>query len=299
MREKKKDSTKSSAGALISPLDFRKPSVKAGYIICFIFLIILAVICIVPPVWIMTSSLKDTNEFYSIPPTLIPKSFHPEKIPVVWGKLKLGKSYINTIGYIAGSISCSVIFSGLMGYSLSKLKPAGHKVVWALIMLTMMVPNTVSMVPIYKNIISFPLLHVNLINTYIPMFMMAGANAFYVLVFKNFFDGIPSFMLEAARIDGCNEWRTFFSIMIPNSKPIILTAVILSFNGAWSDFFWPMMVLKNEDLYTVMVKIYSIANISQDQLVIALTFAMLPPIILFIFFQKYIMQGFSMSGFKM
>ena len=157
------------------------------------------------------------------------------------------------------------------------------------------------MVPIYKNIVEFPLLNINLINTYWPMWLMAGANAFYVIIYKSFFDGIPTELLEAGKLDGCNDFTSFTKIILPLSKPIISTMIILSFNGAWGDFFWPYMVLKDSNMQTIMVDVYKMqqsTTVQINTLLLAIAFAIIPPIIVFIFFQKKIMNGFTMSGIK-
>ena len=143
------------------------------------------------------------------------------------------------------------------------------------------------------------IVNLHMLNTYWPMILMAGYNAFLTIVFKSFFDGIPSALIESAQIDGCTRLGVFFRIVLPLSKAVMFTAAILSFNAAWGDFFWPLLVLKDRSVYTIMVEVYTVQqNIAQDQALIILTFAIIPPAIMFVFFQKYIMQGMTMSGIK-
>jgi multiple sugar transport system permease protein len=161
----------------------------------------------------------------------------------------------------------------------------------------MMVPNTVGMVPLFKNLIDFPLLHLNLTNTYWPMWFMAAVNPVVILIFKNFFDTIPLALLEAAKIDGASTIGIFIRVILPLSGPVMATITILTMNSVWQDFFWPFMVLKDKSTWSVIVAIYNLkATLPQDIQFIALTFAILPPIILFVFFQKYIMNGQSFGG---
>ena len=279
-------------------MELKKPQIQLVYWVIFVLLIVLALICILPPLWVIISSMKDLKEFLQVPPTIIPKSFHPEKLMDTWEMLSFGKYYLNTFILAIGNVIFNIVLNGLMGYVLSRLKPKGSNVVFTLMLWTMMLPNAVAMVPVFKNIIDVPLLHINLTDSYVPMWLMAGANAFNVMVFKSFFDGIPKDLIEAARLDGCSDLGIFFRIIIPLSVPVIMTMLILTVDGAWKDFFWPYLTIRDQNRFTVMVKIFSMANKTVDLQMISLTFAIIPPVVLFLIFQKYIMQGFTLSGIK-
>ena len=284
---------------IISEIDYANKPAKILYWSLFALMCIIAFVCIAPPIWVILSSLKDTKEFYAIPPTIIPRSFNPEKIVEAWNTFDFSRYYLNTIIVTAGAIIMSVVCNGLAGFVLSKLKPKGSGLVFALILGSMMVPNTVSMVPVYQNIVSFPILGFNMINTFWPMMLMAGCNAFQTIVYKSFFDGIPSALIEAGKIDGCNEIQSFIKIVIPLSKAVVFTSMILPFNAEWGSFFWPFLVLRDKEVYTVIVEVFKIRNsIAQDQVLMILSFAIIPPAIMFMIFQKNIMQGLTMSGIK-
>ncbi len=286
---------------LISNIDYKKTSNKIIYWTMIILLIVIAVICILPVAWVLISSLKSLDEFYSVPPTIWPKSFHFEAIPELLSKYNFVGFYWNTIKLCAGSIIFSVVINGFMGYSLSKMRVKGGSIVFAVILATYMLPTTVCMAPIYKTIIKFPIIGVNLINTNWPMWLMAGANAYFVILYKSFFDNIPNALLEATKLDGCGDFKAFLHVIVPLSKPIIATTVIMSFSSAWGDFFWPYMVLKEQSVQTIMVKIFAMQSnsaIKINTLLLAISFAIIPPAIIFIIFQKKIMNGFTMSGIK-
>ena len=284
---------------LISSIDIKKSKYKIMYWVIFAFLILVAFVCLFPPIWVMLSAVKDVKEFYAMPPTIIPRSFNAGKIADVWNKYSFVKYYINTIVLTLGCIVTAVVMNGLAGYVISHLKPKGIKLVLMLITFSLMVPNATAMVPVYKNILNFPVLNVNLINTNIPMWIMYGASAFKIIVFKSFFDGLPQALIEAARIDGCGEFKIIPKIILPLCIPVVVTMIILTLREAWSDFFWPYLVLRDKERITVMVELFSIQNlIPLDELVLLLSFSILPPTILFIFFQKYIIQGFTLSGIK-
>ena len=284
---------------IISDTNYKSPKIKVLYWILFLIMCAFAFVCLVPPLWVMLSSVKDIKEFYQIPPTLIPHSWDFGKIADAWTQYSFWRYYLNTAMLTVGSVAWSIFSNGLAGYVLSKVKPRGSKVIFWMIFASMMIPTTVSVVPVYKNIIHFPIGGFNLTNTFLPMILMAGCNAFMTIVYKSFFDGIPSSLLEAAEIDGCGKVGVFAHIVLPLSKAIIFTAIILAFNASWSDFFWPFLVLKDRSVYTVIVEIFSIkTSIVQDQVLILLAFAIIPPAVLFMIFQKNIMQGLTMSGIK-
>ena len=297
--DKKKDA---QAMGIISKFDMQNPSVKVLYGLIWFFLILAVLLCFVPPLWCMTSALKDSREFFSVPATIIPRSFHPEKLWETWEMLNFGQAYLNTIFVLCGSLVMSLVCNGMMGYVLSRLRPRGYKLVLSLVLWTLMLPQSVSQVPLFKNFLSLPILGINITESYLPMWLLAGANAFYVLIFKSFFDGIPQSLIEAARLDGCTNLGIFFRVMLPLSKPVLMVIAIFTINASWSDFFWPYLVLgSRSELYTVMVKIFYMASssgYSEDIQVVALIFTIIPPTILFLFFQRYIMSGFTLSGIK-
>lgn len=296
---KKKDAQ--SVG-IISKYDMQSPYIKVLYGFIWFCMILAVLVCFVPPLWCMTSALKDSREFFSVPATIIPRSFHPEKLWETWEMLNFGKAYLNTILVLTGSLIVSLVCNGMLGYVLSRLRPRGYKLVLSLVLWTLMLPQSVSQVPLFKNFLSLPILGINITESYLPMWLLAGANAFYVLVFKSFFDSIPQSLIEAARLDGCSNLGIFFRVMMPLSKPVLMVIAIFSINASWSDFFWPYLVLGSRtELYTVMVKIFYMAGssgYSEDIQVVALIFTIIPPTILFLFFQRYIMSGFTLSGIK-
>ena len=297
--DKKKDA---QAMGIISKFDMQNPSVKVLYGLIWFFLILAVLLCFVPPLWCMTSALKDSREFFSVPATIIPRSFHPEKLWETWEMLNFGQAYLNTIFVLCGSLVMSLVCNGMMGYVLSRLRPRGYKLVLSLVLWTLMLPQSVSQVPLFKNFLSLPILGINITESYLPMWLLAGANAFYVLIFKSFFDSIPQSLIEAARLDGCTNLGIFFRVMLPLSKPVLMVIAIFTINASWSDFFWPYLVLgSRSELYTVMVKIFYMAGssgYSEDIQVVALIFTIIPPTNLFLFFQRYIMSGFTLSGIK-
>lgn len=282
---------------LINFVDLKKPSIKFLYTTLLFICVLVAFICIVPPLWVLLSSLKNIKEFFAVPPTIIPRSFEPEKIIETWNKLHFMKYYINSGIMIAGCIVTAVVFNGLAGYVLSILKPKGSRLVLYLILWSLMLPATTNLVPVIKNIVFF-----KMTDSFLPLWLSYGAGAFNIMLFKSFFDALPISIIEAARIDGCSNLKIFHKIVLPLSKAVCMVVIIMTINSSWSDFLLPYLVLKSPNKFTVMVKIFDIANGSSpfpyDTRLLALLFAIVPPAILFIFFQKNITEGISLSGIK-
>lgn len=286
---------------VLSSMEMHRTGNKVIYWVIFAVLFMIGLICLLPPLWIFISSMKTTKELLQIPAVLFPSQVSFHKYAEVWKIVDYSKYYINTIMIAAGSVFFAVIFNGIAGYVLSSLKPRGTVAILTAILWTMLLPNTLSMVPLFKNMIDFPLFGFNLSNTFWPMLLCSGASAFNVLLFKDAFDNLPVSLVEAARLDGCSRIGVFRRIILPLSKPIISVVSIFTVNGAWGDFLLPYLILSDRNKQTVMIQIYNTQSSKTfpiDQQLISLVFAIIPPILIFFFFQRFIMGGATLGGVK-
>ncbi len=290
----------------MTKVELRKPAARLTYWLWFSILMVVALICVLPPLWLFISSFKSIPEFYAQTPTLLPKHMDFKKFFETWRVLSFHKYYLRSIEMAIGDIGFALILNSLFGYALSHLRPKGAKLIVVLLIWTVLLPNTLSIVPVYTNIVRFPLLHFSLTDTFLPMWLMSGANAFYVLIFKGFFDTIPAAYTEAAMLDGANKLQIFLKVIAPMSRPVYFVIAIFTLNSSWSNFFWPYLVLTKEELYTVMIRLYTMTpnfNATQglaiDQQLMGIVYAILPPVIIFFFLQKYIMRGgLTLGGLK-
>lgn len=280
---------------ILSNMDLKRTKAKVAYWCLFGFCILLVLICLLPPLYVMLSSLKSVQEFYSVPPTIIPQTFEPEKIISVWQQTNFGMGYVNSLIMIVGCVAATLLFNGLAGYTLAILKPKGYKVAFGVILGSMMMPTLINIVPVMVN-----LTNLKLLNNFLPLWLSYGANAFQIMLFKSFFESLPYSLVEAARLDGCSSLGVFGRIILPMSKPIAMVVTVLTVNNAWSDFLMPYLVLRDQNMMTVMVKIYDMnhAHFPKDQQMIALLFAIVPPAIIFLFFSKYFTQGVAIGAVK-
>lgn len=281
--------------AILRNFDMRKPGVKLIYNIIFIVSIIFLLICFFPLVWVILSSFKNIKEFVK-DTTIFPRTFHVKDFAKTWNDLNFMKYYVNSAISVLGSVLCAIFFNGLFGYVLSRIKPAGLKIIQALVMWGLLIPATTSIVPLFVN-----LARLKMTGSFLPLWLSIGANAFYVILFKNFFDSLPNALLEAAKIDGASEMTIFIKIAIPLSKAIVMVVMLYAITASWSDFLLPFLMLQNTKLETVMVKLFSLmrgAKINDVEMLRAIVFAIIPPIILFIIFQKQITQVTIQAGIK-
>lgn len=284
---------------IISAVEMKLTRYKILYWTIFLILIVLCLVSIVPSVWVLLSGFKSVKEIYKIPPDIFPSEIRLSKLKEVWDLLNLGKSYLSSIIICMGDLVFGITFPALGGYVISRLRPKGYKLVMSLLLWTMMMPGQIRTVPLFMIFNDMPVLHISLVGTYFPLWMMAGANIFTTLLFKNNFDAISMSLIEAARIDGCSDSKTFWNILLPLSKPVIMVAAIRIVVAAWSGFLWPMLVIKDENFMPVTVKLYRMKTQYQlDQYMLALIFGMIPQTVLYIVFQKYILGGQNVGGVK-
>lgn len=194
-----------------------------------------------------------------------------------------------------GCVVFDVVVNGLAGYSLSRLKPKGYRGYFIIVSAMMLLPATCAMVPnyiLYKDL--------GLLNTYVPMWLMAGTNMFHVLLFKSAFDGISILLIEASTIDGASNIKIFLKIVVPLSMPIITTRAIFTFNASFGDFFWPYILITDTEKMVIGLRLFEIKTsvLSIDNQMIAAMFAVLPQVVIFIIFQKHIMGGINIGGIK-
>ena len=288
----------------VRPYDLQNPRVKVGYAVMTAVCVTIALVAVMPVLWVLLSGFKELKEFnrgvkgadnrYAL--QLLPVSFSLDGYLDTWNQMKYIRYYLNSLAVVAGSVVCAVLFNGLLAYGISRLKPRGWKVIWALIMGTLMVPATTSIVPLFINIT-----RLGLGGSYLPLWLSMGASAFYVVLFKNFYDAMPGSLLEAARLDGCGNWQLFFRIVLPLSMPINIVIVIYAVNAAWSDFLLPYLVLGGTKLETVMVRLFTYRTsdrVNNIDIIRAIVFSIIPPIVLFIAFQRQITQNVISAGIK-
>ena len=288
-----------SKQGIMTSVDLKKPSNKIIYTGIVLLLIIVCLISAIPIIWILFSGFKAPSEMYKIPPSFFPEKIDLSKLSTAWKQMKFYKYYINTFIVAGGSTACGLLFCGLAGYVLSKLKPIGNSVINIIFFWSMLIPTTMATVPIYMSIIKVPIIGLNLSNSYIPLWLMC-VDAFNVILFKSFFDGIPNSVIESAKIDGASTLRVFFKIVIPMSLPVFMTVAIFTFNGTMGQYFWPYLLISDNSMTVLGVQLYKMksSTLSTDYQMLAIIFSIIPQVIIFAIFQKNIVGGISIGAVK-
>jgi multiple sugar transport system permease protein len=250
-----------------------------------------------PMLVIFFNGLKLNTEVNTFPPTFLPSEWHFENYRTAWGYINLPLFARNTMFIFAGNMVATVIVLGLASFSLSRMNVPYSRAISYFFLLTLFIPPTTYIIPNFVN-----LRDLGLMNSFWAFWLPAGANAFFLLLLKSFFDGIHMELFESARIDGASELRLFYQIAFPLSVPIFATLAIFVFATAWNDWYWPGLVLSSDEKYPLATAISKyVVNVRRYD--INLRFAILsmitfPPIIVFLMFQKYIVRGLNFGGIK-
>ena len=264
------------------------------YFVLFFFGIVL----MAPFVWMISVGFDRTaNIVMPFPPRLIPEAISSFNYGIVFENGRLIQSYINSAIVTVSSVFLSVSASLLAGYALSKGKFKGKRILFVIVLCTLMIPMEPRLIPLYTFFNKLGLL-----NTFWPLILPSIISGMLIFLCKQFFDQLPDTLREAAQIDGAGEFKIFFRVYLPLAGPIAATMVILSFIWSWNDFMWPLVVINDLNLQTIPLYLasFSLENGSSlGGLTMALaTVSVLPIVIVYLFLQKYIIQSIALSGVK-
>jgi multiple sugar transport system permease protein len=285
---------KNKKDGVIRGYDISSTSVKIACIIIMLICLAIVLFSVFPIIWVFLASFKDIKEF-NRNVTILPDVYDFSRLKATWNAFSFPKFYRNSLIMVLGCILTSVFFNGLLAYALAILKPKGHNVVFLLVMWSLLIPSSTNIIALFRNINIL-----NLNGTFFPLWLAYGANAFYIVLFKEFFEGIPKELLEAGKLDGAGVMKIFTAIILPLSKPIIMVVAIFAVTAAWSDFLLPYLVLKGTNYETVMVKLFSFKDTPTDAVSVlrACLFAIIPPTIIFALFQRQITDGAAAGAVK-
>ncbi len=250
-----------------------------------------------PFLWMLLGSLKPEAEFLVSPPTFLPKDPTADNYVRLFDKLDFPRFFFNS-SLIALVVTIgNVLFCPMLGYALAKLQWRGKGVIMGLVLATLMVPAGITLIP------NFVLMsNLGLVNTYPGLILPFLVGPFGVFLTRQFMYGIPDELLEAARIDGANEWRIFWQVVLPITVPVLATLGILTFLGSWNSFIYPLVMAQEPNMYTLPVALATFAT-GQHQADYGMLMAgsvvlVLPVLIIFILFQRWITEGIATTGLK-
>jgi multiple sugar transport system permease protein len=258
----------------------------------------LAVITLIPFVWVMFGAFKSQAEIMAAPGAWLPKNFgNFDNFIELFAHRQFGTYMRNSLIVSGFTVALNVLFSSMAGYALSKLPFRGRRIVFASVLMAMMIPYVALFVPQF-----FVVVQMGLVNTLTAMVLPIAVMPIAVFIMRQFADSIPDDLLEAARLDGAGEFRIFFGIFLPLLGPAVATVAIITFLNSWNYFLWPLIVAQGQETYTLPVglSIASQAANSTDYglLLAGAVIVLLPVLLLFLFLQKYFVRGIAVTGLK-
>ncbi len=257
----------------------------------------IALITLFPLLWLVGTAFKSPSEnIFQSPPQLLPA--HPtfDNFITVWQTNPFGQYLFNSTIVALLTVALNLIFCALAAYPLARLSFPGRDWIFTAVVTTIMIPFQIVMIPLYILTVQ-----IGLRNTYLGMIFPSLASAFGIFLLRQAFLGVPKELEEAARMDGCSELGLWWNIMLPAIRPALATLAIFVFIGAWSDFLWPLIVIQDENLYTLPLGVAKLAGtFSLDWRLVAAgsVISIAPVTILFLFLQRYIVPTDAGSGVK-
>jgi len=293
---------------LISKTARRNNLLKDG--IWYIAVAIIAVAAVLPFYWTLLTSLKPDNEIFSQAHRWIPSKLTLQHYKDAFSTVPFARYFLNSAILAVAGVLSNLFFGSLGGYAFSKLEFKGKKSLFVALLSSMMVPGIVTMVPSFLVLKNFPLMGGNnilgkggmgFINSYWAIILPGAAGAFAVFFMRQFFNSLPDDLADAARIDGCSEFRIFWNIYLPLTKPALATLGVMTFQAGWNSFMWPLIVLNSDKMMTVQVGLASFTyshNTNYGPLMAGTVIVTLPMLIIFMYAQKYFVQGIAFTGGK-
>jgi multiple sugar transport system permease protein len=293
----------STERSLISPLEWYKPGVRIAHWAIVALLVLLTLTTLGPLFWMLSGALKSSVEIYRTPPQLWPASPEWSNFSKAWTELNSLLYLGNTAALAVGAVVLQLLVSATAAYSLSKLKPVLGNALLFFFLSTLMVPALAYLIPQYLTVVHLPIFGISLTDSWWAVWLPEAANAFNIIVLKSFFDSIPNDLVEAARIDGANALQIFIRIILPLSRPALAVVAMFTIFATWKDFLWPLLVLTDPSKEPVSVALYQLGiaasnGVPQNVLLAGFIFALLPPLILFLVFQRQIIRGVNTTGIR-
>lgn len=271
------------------------PSLEVIFL--YAFLIVLAILFILPIFYLFMGSFKAESELFRVPFKWLPDKFQFGNFINMFSSIPFFKYLKNTMIIVVCNIVGSLLSCSLVAYGFARLRWPGRDKVFILVLITMILPYQVTLVPLFLMFTKM-----KWIGTFLPLTVTCFfGNPFFIFLLRQFFTGIPQDISEAARIDGAGEFTIFSRLVIPMAKPALTTVAIFAFIRSWNDFLGPLVFLGKDELYTLSLAASMLkSNLDPNwSLLLALGAVMiLPVLILFFVMQKYFIQGIAISGIK-
>lgn len=259
-------------------------------------LIALAALTLFPLFWMVSVSLMPADEAHRFPPPLLPASPTLEHYRLLFARLDIARYVLNSALVAAAVTLLSLLLNAMAGYAFAKLRFAGRERLFRGLLASMVIPSQVAMLPLF-----LMLKRLGLVNSYGGIIVPGMASLFGIFLIRQYARSIPDSLLDAARIDGAGEFRIWWTLVLPLCQPILVTLAIFTFLGTWNDFMWPLIILTDNERYTLPV---ALANLlgehvqDAEPMMAGAVLTVLPVILLFLVLQRYYIEGLVLGSVK-
>lgn len=261
-----------------------------------LILLVVALLIVTPVIWLIFSTFKPEKEIISYPPTFFPNSFTLANFTTVSQRIKIWRYVLNSVIYAGGTTALAVVVNSLAGYVYARYTFKGKNFFFLFTLATMMIPFQVIMVPSFLVVYKM-----GMYNTYWGLIIPRVAVATSIFMMRAAFTGLPKELEDAGRIDGLSEFGIYLRIMLPQVKPALICLIILSINGSWNDLLWPMLVASKTNMRTLangLALFVGEFTVQYGAAFAGTMISLLPMLILYLFGQKYFVEGMASSGLK-
>lgn len=261
-----------------------------------VILVTAALVALIPIVWLVLGSFKTPTELSARPPLLLPESWGISNYTDALTRFDFTTYLFNSVVVTIAATALTLAINSMAAYALAKYNFRGKNGLFLLTLATIMIPLQVILIPVYQVVASL-----GMVNTLWGLIIPAAATPTGVFILRQYMLSIPDELIEAARVDGSGEFRTFIQIVLPMCRPALAVVAILSIMWRWNDFLWPLVVAQSEKVYTLPVALarFTAEETVPFNLIIAMSVvSILPVIILFLFFQRQIVTGIANTGIK-
>ncbi len=259
-------------------------------------LLLIAIVSLAPLAWMVSVSFMAMGEASRFPPPLLPSQATLESYRELFATTGIGRNFLNSVLVSVGITLLSVLVNTMAGYAFAKLRFRGRDRIFQVLLAALVIPAQVAMLPLF-----LLMKQLGLVNTYGGVIVPALATVFGIFLVRQYARSIPDELLEAARIDGASELRIFFQIVLPMLKPVLVTLAIFTFMAAWNDFMWPLIVLTDQEHYTLPVALASLSRehiMDVEMMMAGAVLTVLPVLLLFLLLQRYYIQGLLLGSVK-
>ena len=262
----------------------------------YLFTFLIAVTVLIPILWLFVSSFKTDVGVIKFPPRFFPEEWTLHQYLYVGDSIPIFEMTKNTVIFAGGVTVISRLFDSMAGYAFARMRFKGSRILFSIILLTMMVPFQIIMTPLYIEVYKL-----HLLDSYLGLILPRATSAFGIYMMSSFFQGLPKSLEESGRIDGMSEFRIFWSIMMPLCKPALVSLGIFHFMNNWNDLLYPLMLTSSQNKRTLSAGLAVLVGnkvIKYGPTLAATMISLTPLLVLYIFCQKYFIEGVATAGVK-